>query len=128
MPRSYHVAAASVALGCEPKWLDNILSRYRVHGVTRERQGIARQVSADALLRLAVARALVHDLAVPIPQAIALGHQLADAPTGDCVLPSGLVLRVDVTRVRREIDRRLLESAELSVPPRRGRPPAKAKA
>jgi hypothetical protein len=124
--RSYHAAAASLALGCDPKWLDNLLSRYAVEGVTRERQGVARRVSSDALVRLAIVRALVEDLSLGTPTAIMLAQTLCDEQTGICILPSGLSIQIDLTRVRRDIERRLLAAPELTAPPPRGRPPSRA--
>jgi len=123
MARHYHVAAASVALECSPKWLDNLLSRNAIPGVARERQGVSRRVSAEALVRLAVIRTLIEDLAIATPAAIALSERLCSDEGGSCVLPSGLSIQVDLARVRRELDRRLLDSSEIAPPPRRGRPP-----
>ena len=125
MARHYHVAAASVALDCSAKWLDNLLSRRDIPGVARERQGIARRLSSDALLRLAVVRILVRDLEMAIPMAISLANRLCDEGEGRHMLPSGLAIQLDLARLRRELELRLF-AADVSVPPRRGRPPLRA--
>ena len=55
MPRGYTVATAALALSVSSKWLDNVLSHNRVAGVLQTRQGVARRLSVDGLLIVALA-------------------------------------------------------------------------
>lgn len=119
--RSYHVAAAAFAIGCETKWLDNLLSQVGMDGVSRERQGVARRIDADAVLRIAVARRLAHDLALPVRRALTMAEGLV-AAGGRTAYPNGTQLSLDVTAIRKHVDHRLGEAAEALVTPRRGRP------
>ena len=68
--RSYHVATVAVALECPTKWVDNILSRHELPGVTRERQGISRRVSFEGLVHLGLVQALTADLGLPFAAAV----------------------------------------------------------
>jgi hypothetical protein len=120
--RSYHVAAAALALGVRSRALDNILVAHAVPGVTRSRQGVSRQLSVHAVVLIGIARKLAAAAGIPLSRALVLGRAAMDAG-GTLPLDSGLVLSVDVAMLGRGIEARLAEAAEVVVPPRRGRPP-----
>jgi hypothetical protein len=121
--RSYHIATACIATQCDARWLDNLLSQHPLPGVTRERRGISRRIAPDALLLIAVIRILCEDLGLPVARAVQASIALADSADARTVLPSGLSLQIDMTRIRQQVDRALLEAAESHVVPVRGRPP-----
>jgi hypothetical protein len=123
MPRSYHTAAAAFAIGRPAKWVDNVLSRYDLVGVPRQTRGLARAIPIDALIVLSIASDLCSDLDLSIPRSLELAHVLANSSDGAAVLSSGLRVEVDLSRARRLLDTRLLETAETHLAPPRGRPP-----
>ncbi len=125
--RSYHVAAASVALSCQPKWLDNVLSKYDIPGVERSRQGVSRRLSFDALVLLATVRLLGERFGIPISRALELASEVAANADGWCADAGICGIRVDVARIREDLTARV-RAAELSAPTRRGRPPARRRA
>lgn len=118
----YHVAAASFAIGCNEKWLDNVLSQSSIRGVRRERQGISRTIDADAVLRLAVAHRITRDIGLPVRRALAVADRLV-ASEGRAAYPDGTVVSVELERLRGDLQARLVEAAEVLATPRRGRPP-----
>lgn len=125
MARAYTVATVGLALGVPAKWIDNVLSRFAVSGVTQRRQGIARRISADGVLELAVIQKLGETLRVPVE--IAVSHAQALATTGQLHLAPGLRVELDKRNQLEEIERRLAYAVEAAPVPRRGRPPLKAK-
>lgn len=120
--RSYHVATVSVALSCPTKWVDNVLSRHELPGVVRERQGITREVSFEALVHLAVVQTLIDELALPVERAVHLARELC-ARDGTTAIGEHGTLRIDLGAVRADLTAALREAVEIATPPRRGRPP-----
>ena len=123
--RAYDPALAALALGVEPKWLDNTISLHDVPGVVRETRGVTRRLSMRALVVLAIARDLQLELGVPLTRAVPLARRLVDAPR----VPVGSILAVtvDPDAVERSITDRLATAMERFVPRRRGRPPRKTR-
>jgi hypothetical protein len=122
MPRAYTIATAALTLRVPIKWLDNTLSHIRVAGVHQERQGVARRLSIDALLVLAIATMLINDLEIPLAGAIAIAAALA-GNDGQYTSPEGLTLRLDLEKVRADLLERLENAVEIAPTPTRGRPP-----
>ena len=120
--RSYHIAAASLAIGCEIKWLDNVVTQCSPSGVTRAQRGVARRLSIDSVVTIAVARQLAFDLGAPMARSLELAAALIDNG-GQLVCPGGSGIAFDVAAMRRQVERRLEDAAEVLVAPRRGRPP-----
>lgn len=126
MARSYDVAAAALALGVEPKWLDNVLSHHEVPGVSSSRQGVSRAITPSGLLHLAVTRALGEGARVPIGAAIQLaGVLLAGQERGvvETQVAPALTLRLDRVALTSALERRLVDAVEQAPTRRRGRPP-----
>lgn len=123
MARSYHLTAASLAIECPAKWLDNLLSHFHVPGVSREQRGVSRRIAPDAMLIILVTRLLVSELRVPVGRALALAIEICRNTDGRIVLHDGLELVIDLTRMHRQLEHRLLDVVETTVPARRGRPP-----
>lgn len=118
----YHVAAVSFAIGCDEKWLDNVLSQTSIPGVRRERQGVSRTVDADAVLRVALAHRIARDIGLSIRRALLLADRLV-VSGGRAEYPNGTVVSVELEELRGDLEERLLEAAEVLATPRRGRPP-----
>lgn len=122
--RAYTVAATAVALGVGAKWVDNVLSHYRVPGVLQERQGVARRVTPAALLALDVALRLVRALGLPMPQALDTAHRLISAAGSEIKLPgaTSIQIKADMKTLIDDLNVRLERAVEMSPTPRRGRP------
>lgn len=119
--RTYHLAAAALAIDAPTKWLDNLISQHPIVGVRRERRGVSRRISPDGLLHAALIRQLSRDLGLPVPRAVAVARALMGADGSVALTP--FTLSLDLTRLRVALELRLREVAEETVPARRGRPP-----
>jgi hypothetical protein len=121
MARAYTIATAALTLGTSIKWLDNALSHNRVSGIARERQGIARRLTIEGLVALALTVLLVRELGLPTAKAITLAENLADNE-GRYVAPQGLILTLDLASFRADLLERLESAVEVVPVPKRGRP------
>ena len=143
MARVYDIAVAAHAIGVERKWLDNLTAQHSIPGTEHVARGVARRLSMRTLLTAAIVRDLNRGLGVPVSRGVeAASSILGGQPSVDGAAPTGpegappasrpvlavgesMALSVDVGRLEREIERRLLEAMETVVPRRRGRPPRK---
>ena len=122
MPRAYTIATAALALGTSSKWLDNTLSHYRVLGVVQKKQGVARRLSIDGLLTLAVTLALTNELGSTVADAIKISDELI-AAGGRFTSQRGLRIDLDLQEFRDRLLLQLEQAVEVAPLPRRGRPP-----
>jgi hypothetical protein len=122
MARAYTIAAAALTLEMPIKWLDNTLSHIRVPGVQQERQGVARRITIDGLLILAVATVLISELGIPLAGAIEIAGQLT-ASGGRYGSPQGVSLQLNLEELKAGLLERLENAVEMAPVPRRGRPP-----
>jgi hypothetical protein len=122
MPRAYTIGTAALALDLPSKWLDNTLSHIRVAGVRQTKQGIARRISIEGLVILAVAALLIKQLELPLLAAINLAEKLA-SNEGLYTSPEGIGIRLDLERFKSHLLERLERAVEIAPIPRRGRPP-----
>jgi hypothetical protein len=123
MPRAYTVATAALALGMPAKWVDNVLSHNTIRGVRQERQGVARRLSVEGLLILAIAALLIRELSLSTSRAI----EIADGITkgeGHYFAGHGLTVQLDLPAFHASLLERLERAVEMAPIPRRGRPPA----
>jgi hypothetical protein len=122
--RAYTVATTAVTLGVSRKWVDNVLSHYRVPGVLQQKQGIARRVTPAGLLALEIGLSLGRAFAIPIAQALEIANQLIETKGGVIQLPSTPFIRVvaDIEGIMGELNTRLERAIEMTPNPRRGRP------
>jgi hypothetical protein len=120
--RAYTIATAALALGIGDKWLDNTLSHFKIQGVRRKRQGVARQLTVDSLLVLSVAITLGEQLHIPLGTSIDIAHQLV-AGGGRHQTGGALDLHIDLEVLRARLFERLEHAVEIAPIPRRGRPP-----
>lgn len=126
--RGYSVATSALALGIEYKWLDNLLSQNRVHGVTQSRQGVQRRLAPEALYIIATVHRLNRGLQIPVATAVELAHELwrtpASASSGDAaVVPlDGISLAVRREELRALVNEAVVGALEIAPRTRRGRP------
>ncbi len=123
MPRAYTVATAALALGMPIKWVDNVLSHNRLPGIRQERQGIARHLSIEGLLVLALTAVLTNDLGLPTAKAITVAEGIAKGG-GRYLAGEGLSIEVDLAGFQASLLEKLESAVEIAPIPRRGRPPA----
>ena len=123
MPRAYTVATAALALGMPVKWVDNILSHHKIRGIRQERQGIARRLSVEGLLTLALAAFLIHELGLSTQRAITLADEIIKSE-GRYSGKQGLIVEIDLPAFRAGLLELLEAAVEMAPVPRRGRPPA----
>jgi len=122
MARAYTIATAALTLEMPIKWLDNTLSHIQITGVQQERQGVARRITIDGLLILAVATVLINELGIQLASAIEISEKLATSG-GRYTSPEGVSLQVDLEKLRAGLIERLENAVEIAPIPRRGRPP-----
>jgi hypothetical protein len=123
MPRAYTVATAALALGMPAKWVDNILSHHTIGGVRQERQGVARRLSVEGLLILAIAALLIRELSFSTSRAIEIANGITKGE-GRYSADQGLTVQLDLPAFHASLLERLERAVEMAPLPRRGRPPA----
>jgi hypothetical protein len=122
VPRAYTVATAALALGVSGKWIDNVLSHNKVPGIRQERQGIARRLSVEGLLVLAVTTLLIDQLGLPTAKAIIVAEEIVKG--SGRYLAGELSIEIDLTMFQATLLEKLERAVEIAPIPRRGRPPA----
>lgn len=122
MARAYTITTSALALEVPVKWLDNAVSHFKVTGVRQERQGVARRLSIDALVRLLVAKLLTHDLGIPLARALEISDEMVSTD-GRFTSGGGLDLSLNLATLLDSLLERLERAVEIAPVPRRGRPP-----
>ena len=122
MPRAYTVATAALALNMPVKWVDNILSHYPLTGIQQERQGVARRLSVEGLVALAVAALLINELGLPAANAITVAEEMIEHG-GRYSATQELTIEIDLVAFQTSLLERLERAVEIAPTPRRGRPP-----
>ena len=124
--RLYDIAVATLAIGAPRKWTDNVLSQHAIPDVLSVRQGVARRISYQALIRLAIIRQLHTGLGVGVADAVHFAGRLLDSGQTAVLAEGHLRLSVDLVALRTVVDERLAAALESSPSRRRGRPPGKS--
>src|SRR5687768_3002057 len=96
--RAYTVNVVAAALGVDPRWVDNVLSTQPIDGVMRERQGVTRTISPDAILAIAIARDLATAVGASLGVALNLAAELI--PSGEYSPAPGMTIRIDLDAVK----------------------------
>ena len=122
MPRAYTIATAALALGMPIKWLDNTLSHHKVLGIHQQRQGVARRLTIDGLLALAVAIVLIKDIAIPLLSALQIADELV-RNNGRYTSAQGVDIQLNLETLKARLFERLENAVEIAPVPKRGRPP-----
>ncbi len=123
MARAYTVGTVALALETPAKWVDNVLSHHSVPGVTQDRQGIARRVSLEGVLQLAIGMLLIQELSITLSTALRLAAAIT-SQDGRYLTAGGLSLQLDLPHFKANVERRLAQAVEIAPVPRRGRPPS----
>lgn len=120
--RSYTVAAASLAIEAPAKWTDNLLSQHDIPNVVSRRRGVARRISYQALVRLALIRHLHMRLGLSVTDSVRLARELLDSGQNTVHVSRHLELIVDLAGLERTLNARLADVLESAPVSRRGRP------
>jgi len=123
MARRYTLTTAALTLEVSPKWLDNVLSHHRVPGIEQSRQGVARRLTIDGIVILALSLLLIQELGLPVGRAIDVARIMA-IHHGRYDTTRGMSIVFELPRFRSELLERLEGAVEVAPIPRRGRPPA----
>jgi len=119
----YTSAAAAIALGVPPKWLDNLLSHNEIYGVDSTSQGVQRRLATSTIEIVAVTRDLAN-LGIPIARAVTMATSLVTGAHGQLAAGETVVISVDRAAVQSNVSTRLAHAVEVAPNRRRGRPPA----
>jgi hypothetical protein len=122
MARAYTIATAALTLEMPVKWLDNTLSHIKIPGVRQEKQGVARRITIDGLLILAIAALLINELGVSLSRAAAIAETVA-SNNGLYTSPGSVGIQLDLEGLRFRLLERLEHAVEVAPVPKRGRPP-----
>jgi hypothetical protein len=123
LARLYHFDIARFAAGADPKWVDNLLSRFDVPGVEGARQGLSRRISEEGIYHIVLVRILNSDIGLGVNHALSVAGRLLSSEDGRLSLAEGLELRLDLAGFRSRVDAAIAEGVESLAPARRGRPP-----
>ncbi len=122
MPRAYTVATAALALGLPIKWVDNVLSHNKIIGIRQERQGVARRLSIEGLLVLALTALLIRELGLSTTKAITSAEGIVKSG-GRYSSPQGVSIELNLEAFQSRMLEQLEYAVEIAPIPRRGRPP-----
>ena len=125
--RHYDVGIATLAIDAPRKWTDNLLSQHSVADVAHRRRGVARAVSWQALVRIAIIRELHQMLGCGVREAVALAARFLELPAGDPLRLGALSIALDRGALERQLHARLRDALESAPRPRRGRPPVRGR-
>ena len=119
--RAYTVATAAFTLKMPTKWVDKVLSHHDLAGITQVRQVIARRLSIDSIVLLAIALKLSKAFYLPLRRSLDLAETV-QKHSGRLSVDPHLSLVVDVASIRNETLERLSHAVETVPTPKRGRP------
>ena len=125
MLRTYSPRISALITGADPKWLDNLLSRHDLPGVSRARRGVERRITEDGLLAIELCRILNLELGVSVQQAATIVSACNVFPGEDVFqfrTASGLMLQLPILETRSRLRERTIEAVEMVAAVRRGRP------
>jgi hypothetical protein len=123
MPRSYSVRLAALTTGADSKWIDNLLSRHQLPGVSRERRGVERRIDDEGLIAIELIRILNLELGVSMAAAISItAAMMVPHAAGHYETPSGLALHVPMSELEQRLLARLGDALEFVARVPRGRP------
>jgi hypothetical protein len=124
MPRSYSTRLIALTTGADYRWLDNLLSRHDLPGVSRTERGVERRISDDGVLTIELVRILNIELGVSVAAAVGISRVIQGPPAkrGEYRTVSGLVLTLPLDDIRQRLRARLAEATEFIANVPRGRP------
>ena len=124
MTRSYSTRLIALTTGSDPRWLDNLLSRHELIGVSRRQRGVERRITDDGMLAVELVRILNIELGISVEAAVAITRDVAQrrARTAEFRTPSGLALVFPLETIQMRLRDRLAEATEFIARVPRGRP------
>ena len=125
MARSYSARLVALTTGVDPRWLDNLLSRHRLPGVSRRERGVERRIFDEGVLAIELTRILNLELGVSVAVAVVIASEMLDQRAekpGEYQTSSGLVLAFPLEAFRLRLRVRLGEATEFVARVPRGRP------
>lgn len=126
-PRTYDVWVTALTLGVDTKWLDNLLSHHDIPGCAGARQGVARRISDQGLLAIALIHLLHSELGIPLGRAAALVRTAVAENSLDSIrTASGIRLAVPLRELEAELRARLPDALQAAPRIARGRKPRHA--
>ena len=120
--RLYSVAITALAVDATVKWVDNLVAHHDLPEVRSRSRGVARAVSWDGVVRIAIVRMLHLQLGCGVREAVSLSGALLRPSTAALSLGRWLTLAVDRVTLEQELQARLAEVLESAPRPKRGRP------
>lgn len=123
--RGYDVAVVSLAIDAPLKWTDNLISHHQIPGVLQSERGVARKISHDALLFLAVVRELHQHLDMSVRAAVSTSRTLLSSMSPTVPERGHVRVSLDRAGLERAVLSRLRDALESAPTPRRGRPPGR---
>ena len=126
--RLYSVALTALAIDAPQKWTDNLIAHHDLPDVRSQKRGIARGVSWQGLVRIALIRDLHVALGCGVREAVALSDVLLRAPSGRAAIGRWSTLGFERDTLEQDLQRRLADALESAPRPRRGRPPRRGAA
>jgi hypothetical protein len=124
--RLYSVALTALAINAPQKWTDNLLAHYDIPDVRSRKRGVARGVSWQGLVRIALIRELHVALGCGVRDAVALSDAMLREPSGQVAIGRWATLGFERSALERDLQRGLAEALESAPRPRRGRPARRA--
>lgn len=124
--RLYSIAVVSLAIGAPTKWTDNLIAHHEIPDVRSRTRGVARGVSWNALVRIALVRELHLGLGCGVREAVSLADLLLRATMGTTSAGRWLTVTFARAAFEQELQRRLADALESAPRPRRGRPVPRA--
>lgn len=121
----YNTATAAAALEVSPKWLDNILSHNKLHGLPSDSQGVARRLPLPAILVIALAREFIHTTGLSAPAALTLATRLLNLSGQSTPISPIFTITVNIDALKTTLLHKLARAVETAPTPRRGRPPTR---
>jgi hypothetical protein len=122
MARTYHVDIAQYVANADRKWVDNLLSHFRIPGVEKAERGVARRIATNGIYHIALVRQLTQRLDLGVSAAVSIAAHLLAEPVEQLSLPVGLELRFDRDTFQNDVNGRIADAVESVTPARRGRP------
>ena len=123
MARSYSVRLAALTTGVDSKWIDNLVSRHDLPGISRLRRGVERRISDDGLLAIELVRILNLELGVSTTAAVSIAATMMAPHTGGQFrTASGLTVQLPLGELEARLRARLGEALEFVARVPRGRP------
>jgi hypothetical protein len=123
VPRSYSVTATALAVGSPYKWIDNLLSRYDIAGVTGGRQGVERTISDEGLLRIELVRIASVELGLSVARAVEITRALDPSSSSFRYRgKSGTEISFPLREIADHLRARILDAIEAAPRVPRGRP------